>query len=149
MSSPQAMRLVYNFLVLLIISVFAGSIIPGPAPLYQPFFLTASHSTSPIHLQPINANNLTFWINKPTLSYCFDNLNHTLTRCPQGDFTALRWGGYGVGLVSLSIPLKHLYYNSLTASPPLTGHSSPRRPRRLRRLQRRPQLHEAARAILP
>jgi len=67
--------------------------------LYQPFTLIAAHSASPIHLQPINANNLTFWIGKPTSSICLTK-NITIVQCPQGNITALSWGGYAAGLVS-------------------------------------------------
>ena len=116
---------------------------------HQSFTVIASRSTSSIHFQPASASNLTFWIDKPTASFHFDDLNHTLIQCSQGKTTALGWGGYGVGLVSPLTPLKHQHPNSLTVSPHFTGLPSPRRPRRLHRLQRRPLLQEPARAILP
>ncbi|KAL2037837.1 hypothetical protein N7G274_009311 [Stereocaulon virgatum] len=55
-----------------------------------PFTLIAARSTSPIHLQPINANNATFWIGKPTHSYCIPEVPPA--DCPPGTETALTVG---------------------------------------------------------
>ncbi|KAL8792223.1 MAG: hypothetical protein Q9195_005179 [Heterodermia aff. obscurata] len=100
MSPSRITRLVFNFVVLQVVNILAGPIVSRQVGLYQTFTLVASHSTSPIHFQPINANNLTFWIGKPTSSFCFDDVDSTLIQCPQGNITALDYGGYGAALNS-------------------------------------------------
>ncbi|KAH0282609.1 hypothetical protein M436DRAFT_38143 [Aureobasidium namibiae CBS 147.97] len=44
----------------------------------------AIHSGSPIHLSAINANANSFYLNKPTSSYC---PNTTVSSCPEGKYT--------------------------------------------------------------
>jgi hypothetical protein len=60
---------------------FSEPIEPRQEGLYQPFTLFAAHSASPIHLQSINANNLNFWIGKPTSSICLTK-TITIVQCP-------------------------------------------------------------------
>jgi hypothetical protein len=44
----------------------------------------AIHSGSPIHLSAINANHNSFYLNKPTTSFC---PNTTVSSCPSGKYT--------------------------------------------------------------
>ena len=49
----------------------------------SPFGLVAARSTSPIHLQTVNANGQRFWIGKDTATYC------PISDCPPGTSTEL------------------------------------------------------------
>ena len=64
-----------------------------------PFTLIAAHSGSPIHLQTINANNGSFWIGKPPLTYC-PVPPVPPADCPPGTETALNVEDGACGLVS-------------------------------------------------
>lgn len=64
-----------------------------------PFTLIAAHSGSPIHLQVINANNGSFWIGKPPLTYC-PVPPVPPADCPPGTETALNVEDGACGLVS-------------------------------------------------
>ncbi|KAL2054645.1 hypothetical protein ABVK25_004948 [Lepraria finkii] len=61
-----------------------------------PFTIIAARSGSPIHLQSINANNGSFWIGKPTLSYCIPEVPPG--DCPPGTTTALLAGDGGASM---------------------------------------------------
>lgn len=49
----------------------------------SPFGLVAARSTSPIHLQTVNANGQRFWIGKDAATYC------PIADCPPGTSTEL------------------------------------------------------------
>ena len=68
-----------------------------------PFTLIAAHSGSPIHLQAINANNGSFWIGKPPLTYC-PAPPVPPADCPPGTETALNVENGECGLVSIILP---------------------------------------------
>lgn len=78
-----------------------------------PFTLIAAHSGSPIHLQAINANNGSFWIGKPPLTYC-PVPPVSPGDCPPGTETALNVENGGCGLVR-AIPLNAFCYSVSTA----------------------------------
>lgn len=61
------------------------------------FGLIASHSTSPIHLQTVNANGQAFWVGKDTATYCPPNIEGI--NCPVGSgYTEFTIGGSVLGL---------------------------------------------------
>lgn len=61
---------------------------PAPVQSSGPIGLVATHSTSPIHLQSVNANGQNFWIGKDTASYCPDPKNPPKI-CPTGKDTII------------------------------------------------------------
>ena len=77
-----------------------------------PFTLIAAHSGSPIHLQAINANNGSFWIGKPPLTYC-PVPPVPPGDCPPGTETAFNVENGGCGLV-IAILLNTSCYNVST-----------------------------------
>ncbi len=95
MSPLQVARLL---LPLFISIAFSEPIEPRHEGLYQPFTLITAHSASPVHLLSINANNLNFWIGKPTSYICLAQ-DITIVQCPQGNITAFTWAGYAAGLI--------------------------------------------------
>ena len=85
---------------------------------YSSLGLLATRPGSPIHLQPINANGLSFWIGKPTTSYC------PLTpqsSCPKGEKTIvyIYVDTYRDGITDTSVALgKFPCFSILLLSPP-------------------------------
>jgi len=73
-----------------IFSLFPLALAQSPVP----FSLIAARSTSPIHLQSINANDLGFWIGKSTQSFCPSDVSD----CPPGEDTAFVGGDVTLSL---------------------------------------------------
>ncbi len=63
------------------------------------FGAIAARSTSPIHLQAINASGQSFWIGKETATYC--PLDPP-SQCPPGNQTVFSAGNGGASLVRLT-----------------------------------------------
>ena len=57
----------------------------------QYFGLTSARSASPIHYQTVSASNQSIWLNKPTASYCPDNIKD-IGACPAGNSTVFAGG---------------------------------------------------------
>ncbi|KAL8708508.1 MAG: hypothetical protein Q9225_007590, partial [Loekoesia sp. 1 TL-2023] len=75
----------------------SSPIAPRQASSYPPltFGVIAARSASPVHLQPVNANGLAFWIGKDTATYC--PLSNQ-AQCPPGTETVFAVGGGGASL---------------------------------------------------
>lgn len=61
--------------------------------------LTSARSASPIHYQSVSASGQSIWLNKPTASYCPDNIKPT-GGCPAGNTTVF---AYSEGLLSMGV----------------------------------------------
>lgn len=79
--------------IVLITSLLAPLALTAPSPALKrqdsqmvAITLVASHSTSPIHLQPIAATNETFYIGKNTTSSCPEK---EVVACPAGNVTSI------------------------------------------------------------
>ena len=87
MPSLSAVKLGLYLLTVLLLIVFVN----GDGDVDPAFQLIASHPGSPIDQQYIHANNLTFWIGKPTLTSC---ALADKSQCPPGTSTVLHLGGF-------------------------------------------------------
>jgi len=104
----EATTILFTILPLALATPILHPLDPLPQRPAAPFTLIAARSGSPIHLQSINANNESFWIGKPTLSYCIPQV----ASCPPGTATAFTVGNDGssdgaCSLVSFSNSLAH------------------------------------------
>ncbi|KAL8923202.1 MAG: hypothetical protein Q9208_004765 [Pyrenodesmia sp. 3 TL-2023] len=92
------------------------------------FGIIAARSTSPIHLQPINANGNTFWIGKETKTYCprIPNLICPPANETQPTVFAVSEGGAGpgAGLNTLVPGGQRIYVSPTGALSFTTAHSA-------------------------
>ena len=99
-------------------SLVLASLLPllasaNPVPLQSrqttptPFGLIAARSTTPIHLQSVNANGQRFWIGKETATFCPSDV---VPDCPPGTSTELLAADGTASLVSTPNPLTLLFF---------------------------------------
>lgn len=72
-----------------------------------PLTLVAAHSTSPIHLRPIEASNQYFYIGKKTTSYC---PQEEVGACPVGNVTSVVVGGGEGASMNVEVPGGQIIY---------------------------------------
>src|SRR5579859_3740560 len=106
-----------------------------PAP--TPFTVIAAHSGSPIHLQPVEASGLQFWIGKGPTTFC-PVPPVPADQCPAGTSTVFLVSG---GTCSLVYPPAYLNL--------ISGRRSPRRSTSLRPNFWRPWVYSGALCIHP
>lgn len=70
------------------IAAFTGLLSAASA---QYIGLTSARSASPIHYQSVSASGQSIWLNKPTASYCPDNIKD-IGGCPAGNTTEFAGG---------------------------------------------------------
>ena len=129
-----------------LLPLVSGSAIPSKQPVEKinTFGIIALHSTSPIHLQSVNAAGTKFWIGKDTATYCpdIDGLD-----CSQFQnitaFSSASNSDY-LGLVRPLFPLAQMCPKYCTDFAKFTGHRGPRRSIRLHCARRLSQFHGRA-----
>lgn len=90
---------------LLTTAALSGLALAAPAPVaprqsVSQFGMIATHSTSAVHLQSVNANGGKFWVGKPTATYC----PIAADECPADLYTVLATAGTGTVSMSVEVP---------------------------------------------